>query len=189
MAPPGLAHRTTMALAAAITVLLFAQWPLREWAGGGALLANDTAQALFALYVAVAVAWASERGTQLSLAGHATASPAGTVSGSLAAQPAQAQAQAQPQPTPPNPASDATEPAPPIRWRQAGAALAPLPWCLWVLATSVQPAWFALMQTERFPDSANPGYFLIKLAVPLLAGLLAWHSLRALRSALRRPLG
>ncbi len=45
--------------------LLFAQWPLRDAVGAGSLLANDLAQALFALYVAVAVAHAGARGSHL----------------------------------------------------------------------------------------------------------------------------
>ena len=53
--------RVAQWLALAVALLLFAQWPLRELAGAGALLANDIAQMLFALYVSLAVGHASRR--------------------------------------------------------------------------------------------------------------------------------
>ena len=143
--PPYRAHpllRATQWLALAVALLLFAQWPLRDLFGGGALLANDTAQALFALYVALAVPHAAARGQ------HLAAHPEALVRS---------------------------------RWRRIGAALIPLPWCAWLLATSAQAVLRSLAQWERFPESANPGYFLIKLALPLLALGIAWQCLRALR--------
>lgn len=42
-------------LALPVSWLLLAQWPLRSVAGGRPQLANDVAQALFALYVAIAL--------------------------------------------------------------------------------------------------------------------------------------
>jgi TRAP-type mannitol/chloroaromatic compound transport system permease small subunit len=42
-------------LALPLAVLLFAQWPLRDLIGAGSRQANDIAQCLFALYVALAV--------------------------------------------------------------------------------------------------------------------------------------
>lgn len=42
-------------LALPISLLLFLQWPLREWPGAAARQANDLAQCLFAVYVALAV--------------------------------------------------------------------------------------------------------------------------------------
>ena len=49
-----------------LAVLLFAQWPLREWVQAGSRLANDAAQILFAVYVAVAITAASRANTHLS---------------------------------------------------------------------------------------------------------------------------
>jgi len=54
-----------MPLAVAVTVLLFVQWPLRDVVGWGSTQANDLAQWLFALYVAVAINHARRRGTHL----------------------------------------------------------------------------------------------------------------------------
>lgn len=69
------------------------------------------------------------------------------------------------------------------RWRRIGAALVPLPWCVWVLVTGAAPTWRSLVATEAFPESFNPGYFVIKLALMLLAGMLAWQCLREFRAA------
>lgn len=145
-ARPALVYRLAMPLALVVTLLLFAQWPLRDLVGAGALLANDIAQLLFALYVAVAMAWAGVRGAH------------------LAAHPEALQR---------------------TRWRRIGAALAPLPWCAWILVTAAVPTWNSLRQAERFPESFNPGYFVVKLALMLLAALLAWQCLRELRATRR----
>jgi hypothetical protein len=53
-----------------LALLLFAQWPLRELVQAYSRLANDLAQVLFALYVAVAVTAASVAKTHLSAAPH-----------------------------------------------------------------------------------------------------------------------
>jgi hypothetical protein len=63
---PALIYRCTMPLEVVVVVLLFAQWPLRDLLGAGAVLANDIAQIVFAVYVAVAIAWASVRGAHLT---------------------------------------------------------------------------------------------------------------------------
>jgi hypothetical protein len=53
-----------------LALLLFAQWPLRELVQAHSTQANDAAQIIFALYMAVAVSAASREGIHLS-AGHA----------------------------------------------------------------------------------------------------------------------
>jgi hypothetical protein len=52
-----------------LAALLFAQWPLRDLVQAYSRQANDAAQILFALYMAVAVTAASHDGTHLT-AGH-----------------------------------------------------------------------------------------------------------------------
>ncbi len=54
-----------------LALLLFLQWPLREWVQAYSREANDLGQVLFALYVAVAVLAASRGGVHLS-AGHSS---------------------------------------------------------------------------------------------------------------------
>jgi len=49
-----------------LALLLFAQWPLREWVQAGSRLANDVAQILFAFYVAVGITAASRANTHLA---------------------------------------------------------------------------------------------------------------------------
>ncbi len=55
---------------------------------------------------------------------------------------------------------------------RAGALLDLIPWSIIVLATS----WHIILNStrllERFPDTFNPGYFIIKIALWLLALLM-----------------
>jgi hypothetical protein len=58
-----------------LAALLFAQWPLRDLVQAYSRQANDVAQILFALYMAVAVTAASRDGVHLA-AGHNSDAPA-----------------------------------------------------------------------------------------------------------------
>jgi len=60
-----------------LAALLFAQWPLRDLVQAYSRQANDLAQILFALYMAVAVTAASRDGTHLA-AGHVMHERAGS---------------------------------------------------------------------------------------------------------------
>ena len=61
-------------------------------------------------------------------------------------------------------------------WRERlnrGAALVVLiPWSLFLLFAGSGTTWFSVMQLERFQDTLNPGYFLVRLAAMLLAALV-----------------
>ena len=50
-----------------LAILLFAQWPLREWLQAYTRKANDMAQLIFAVYVALAVYAASRANTHIAL--------------------------------------------------------------------------------------------------------------------------
>ena len=68
-------------------------------------------------------------------------------------------------------------------WR-AALVLAILPWSLFLIYAGAPIAWRALLQLERYQDTLNPGYFLIKLAafaLPCLAALDAGLDLAGLR--------
>jgi TRAP-type mannitol/chloroaromatic compound transport system permease small subunit len=52
-----------------------------------------------------------------------------------------------------------------------------LPWALFLTWTAVPAVWQSLMHWERFPETLNPGYFMIKVALLLLALLMAWQAL------------
>ena len=69
--------RAGQVLAPAILLLLAVQWPLRDLVGAGATLANDWAQCLFALYVALAVPHAALRGQHVVARPDVAASPRG----------------------------------------------------------------------------------------------------------------
>jgi hypothetical protein len=52
-----------------------------------------------------------------------------------------------------------------------------LPWSAFVLIEAAAPVWRSIRQLEAFPETYNPGYFLVRLAAWLLALLLAAQSL------------
>jgi TRAP-type mannitol/chloroaromatic compound transport system permease small subunit len=58
------------------------------------------------------------------------------------------------------------------RIRQSGALVGLVPWALFILWSSRTAVSSSLSLFERFPDTANPGYFLIKLALWLMAVLI-----------------
>jgi len=132
-----------------LALLLFAQWPLRDLVGAGSRQANDLAQWIFALYVALALRHATR--TQVHLA-----------AGALAARYSQRTRE---------------------RLARFGHALAVLPFALFVLVSGWAPMWQSLMLREAFPDTLNPGYFLIKCAAWLLALAMALQALADLFSA------
>jgi len=55
---------------------------------------------------------------------------------------------------------------------RAGALFGLIPWSLIVLGTSWSLVRDSTLLLERFPDTGNPGYFIIKLALLLMAFLL-----------------
>ena len=59
----------------------------------------------------------------------------------------------------------------------AGALAVALPWSVFVIVVYGRDALRSLLLLERFPDTNNPGYFVIKLAVVLLAALVAAQAL------------
>jgi len=63
-----------------------------------------------------------------------------------------------------------------------GALIGLAPWALFVMYASRQSVWMSVRYLEGFPDTYNPGYFMIKLSLWLLAGLLL---LQAIVDALR----
>ena len=68
----------------------------------------------------------------------------------------------------------------PLRWRRAmrryGQALCVLPWSLFVVIAGWPMLRQSVLGLEGFPDTLNPGYFIIKIAAWLLAALMALQS-------------
>jgi TRAP-type mannitol/chloroaromatic compound transport system permease small subunit len=126
-------------LALALGVLLFAQWPLRDLVGAGSRPANDTAQWVFALYVALAIRNATRQHAHLA-------------ADTLAAR---------------------YSPRLRAAIERFGHALGVLPFALFVLVSGAPLAWDSLRTLESFPDTFNPGYFIVKFSAWLLALLMA----------------
>jgi TRAP-type mannitol/chloroaromatic compound transport system permease small subunit len=126
-----------------VSLLLFLQWPLRDLVQAYSREANDLAQWLFALYVSLALTYATRQRTHL--------------------------------------AADALARRYPDRVRQRinrlAALLSVAPWSLFVLIAGAAPVWQSVRQLEQFPDTFNPGYFLVKLAAWILALLALLQAL------------
>jgi hypothetical protein len=127
------------ALVLALSLLLFAQWPLRDVVQAGSRQANDLAQVIFAIYMAIAVTAASIDGMHLA-ARHAP-----------------------------------DEHDKPVRWRVWAVFACTAPWAAIVLWTSTPGVWQSVMQLERFGETLNPGYFLVRVSLWLLAALVFAH--------------
>jgi TRAP-type mannitol/chloroaromatic compound transport system permease small subunit len=71
------------------------------------------------------------------------------------------------------------------RWLLRGTTLAVvIPWASFIVYAAAPMVWQSLRQWERFPDTFNPGYCLLKLSVLLLALLTL---LQAVVDLLRPP--
>jgi len=141
-----LVRRTTAGaafLVLPVSLLLFLQWPLRDVVRAYSREANDLAQILFALYVAVAITAATRADAHLS--------------------------------------ADAAAARLPPRVRRAlariAAATIAAPWASFVLWSSASGVVQSVRQFEAFPDTFNPGYFVIRIALALLATLVLLQAL------------
>jgi TRAP-type mannitol/chloroaromatic compound transport system permease small subunit len=130
-------------LALPLILLLFLQWPLRDFFRSFSREANDLGQIFFALFVAVSVTAASRAGTHL--------------------------------------AADAVARRYPLRLqffiKKIGALVGLVPWALFMLIASKPIVISSLQLREMFPDTGNPGYFVIKLALWIMAGVILAQAL------------
>ena len=126
-----------------LSLLLFLQWPLRDLVGRYSREANDLAQILFALYVSLAVTYATRSRSHL--------------------------------------AADSVARRYPLRLRafllRTTSLLVLIPWSLFILSASAGAVMSGLATFEHFPDTFNPGYFLIRLCVWILATLVCLQAL------------
>jgi TRAP-type C4-dicarboxylate transport system permease small subunit len=121
-----------------LSLLLFLQWPLRDVVHVYSREANDCAQWLFALYVSVAVTYATRSRSHLA-------------ADALARRYA---------------------PATRERLYRCAVAAFAVPWSLFMLYAVAPMLRQSVLQLERFPETYNPGYFLLKIAVGLMALLV-----------------
>lgn len=143
--------RATMWLVLPMSLLLFLQWPLREIVARFSREANDAAQVLFALFVSVAVTYATRRHAHVaadSLAAHYLPRTRG-------------------------------------RLARIASLVVLVPWSLFILYTAWPSTVQSVLQLEGFPETFNPGYFLLRLALVLLALLVLAQAL----VAIARPTG
>ena len=137
------ALRAAAPLVLAVSFLLFLQWPLRELVQAYSREANDLAQVLFALYVAVAITAATRDGTHLAADSFARR----------------------------------YSPAARGRLARIACAIVLVPLAGVVIAAGAPAAWMSLLQLERFPETLNAGYFLVRLAALILAVLVLAQAL------------
>jgi len=70
---------------------------------------------------------------------------------------------------------------------RAGTVLGLIPWSIIVLIVSWSLVRDSVLLQERFPDTGNPGYFIVKLALLLMALLVLLEGLLELTPPVRRP--
>lgn len=133
-----------------VALILFLQWPLRDFVKAGSREANDLGQWIFALYVSLAMTFATRERAHLAVDAIAHDYPA-AVRGTIS------------------------------RW---GGFLCVAPWAAYMAWAVAPTAWRSLLLLEKFSETLNPGYFLIKLAALLLAVLAL---LQAIVDVLRTP--
>ena len=132
-----------LALVLPLSLLLFLQWPLRDLLHAYSREANDIAQWLFALYVSLAITYATRTRSHLAADALARRYSAATRA----------------------------------RVHRFASLAVLTPWSLFMLYAVAPIVWQSVRQLERFPETFNPGYFLLKLAVALLALLVLFQAL------------
>ena len=120
-----------------VALILFLQWPLRDLVRGWSREANDLGQWIFALYVSLAMTFATREHTHLAVDAIAHGYSARL--------------------------RDFI-----TRW---GTFLCVAPWALFMIWTVWSTVQRSVLLLERFSDTYNPGYFLVKVAALLLAVL------------------
>ena len=130
-----------------VSFLLFAQWPLRDLVHAYAIQANDLAQWMFALYVSLALTFATRERTHLAADAFA----------------------------------HRYSPRTRRRIAAIGGFLCVAPWALFILVVSAPSVWQSVGGLEEFPETYDPGYFIVKAATWLLALLALAQALLGLR--------
>lgn len=126
-----------------VTLILFLQWPLRDFVQWGSREANDLGQWIFALYVSLAVTFATREHAHLAVDAIAHSYPP-RIQAILA---------------------------------RCGTLLFVMPWAAFMIWTVEPTAMRSLVSLEKFSETNNFGYFLIKVACLLLAVLALLQAL------------
>ena len=120
-----------------LALLLFAQWPLRDWVQAHSRLANDVAQIVFGLYAAVAITATSRSKTHLALAKYDSSATKYVAS-----------------------------------WRTWALLACVAPWATFLLWTATPQMQESVKALEIFSEGLTPGYFVLRIALVLLALLV-----------------
>jgi len=120
-----------------VALLLFLQWPLRDFLHRYSREANDLGQWLFALYISLALTYTTRERAHLSVDAVARGYRART-RGAIG------------------------------RW---GTLFCVAPWAAFMIVAAWPTVQRSVLGLEKFPESFNPGYFMIKAAAVLLAML------------------
>jgi TRAP-type mannitol/chloroaromatic compound transport system permease small subunit len=120
-----------------VALILFLQWPLRDFIQAGSREANDLGQWIFALYVSLAMTFATRVRAHLAVdaIAHGYSPRTRAALG---------------------------------RW---GGFACVAPWVAFMIWTVLPTVQRSVLVLEKFPETFNPGYFLIKIAALLLAVL------------------
>lgn len=137
-----------------LALLLFAQWPLRDWLQAYSRQANDVAQIVFALYAAVAITAASRSKSHLALTKH-TQSAINLIA----------------------------------NWKAWALLLCVAPWALFLLWTAFPQMLASVTGLESFSEGLTPGYFVLRIALVLLALLVLVEAVCGALSSLRQRQG
>ena len=130
-----------------VALILFLQWPLRDFVKAYSRETNDLGQWIFALYISLAVTFATRERAHLAVDAIALDYPP-KVRVAIA------------------------------RW---GGLLCVGPWAGFMVWTLWPTAQRSALGLEKFPDTLNFGYFLVKIAALLLALLALVQALLDLR--------
>lgn len=120
-----------------VALILFLQWPLRDFVRAWSREANDLGQWVFALYVSLAMTFATRERTHLAV---------DAVAHGYSARLRERIA----------------------RW---GGFACVAPWAVFMLWSIWPTVQRSILVLERFPETNNAGYFLVKVAAVLLAVL------------------
>lgn len=126
-----------------LSLLLFSQWPLREWVGRWSHEVDDFGQICFAIFIGAAVTYATRRRAHLAadvLAHRYTFLTR-------------------------------------VRLERIASILIALPWAAFVLYAAWPSLARSVVQLEGFADTYNPGFFLLRVAVGLLAAMVLIQAL------------
>ena len=134
-----------------LALLLWAQWPLRDLLQAYSREANDLAQIVFAVYVAVAVTVATQAGSHLCSAG--APQDAGRPSSGSGG-------------------SSSSSWKTWNRWRTWAVLLCVGPWCVFMVWVTLPQIAASIQGLENFPETRNPGFFIIKIAMGILVILV-----------------